>query len=245
MSASDRQTLANRALRLLRDRIFEGRIAGGARLYEVALSEALGLSRTPVREALGRLEQEGLVERLDSVGYVVRSFSFADVLDAIELRGVLEGTVARLAAERGVPEEKLSAINAILRELDVAVPADPAELRFERYVELNAEFHAAMAGLSGSAILRRELERAVALPFASPSAFLEVQESIPFFRRSLGSGQAQHRAIVEAVERRQSARAEAIAREHAQLARRNFEYILSENRGLLAQVPGLALLKTA
>lgn len=241
----DRQTQSNRALRALRDRIFEGTIAGGERLYEVALSETLGLSRTPLREALARLEQEGLVERVGSGGYMVRSFSFADVIDAIELRGVLEGTAARLAAERGVGAANMNEIKRIVADLDAVVPADPAHLRFERYVELNAAFHDRLAALSGSAVIRRELERATGLPFASPSAFLEAQERMPAFRRSLGAAQAQHRAIVEAIERRQSARAEALAREHAQLARLNLEYILTEDRSLMAGVPGLALIKTA
>lgn len=243
MSGPDRDTQANRALRALRDRIFDGTITGGARLYEVALSETLGLSRTPLREALGRLEQEGLVERAEGGGFMVRRFSFADVVDAIELRGVLEGTAARLAAERGADSATFARMRAVVTELDAAVPGDPRALRFDRYVALNDEFHALLAVLCGSTVIRRELERATGLPFASPSAFLAVQEEVPAFRRSLGLAQAQHRAAVEAIGRREGARAEAILREHAQIARANLEYVLAEDRRLIPQVPGLALVK--
>ena len=89
------QTLA--ALLRLRDLILEGGLAPGERLSELAVVERLGVSRTPVRAALARLEHEGLVEALPGGGYAVREFSRADVNDAIEIRGVLEGLAARLA----------------------------------------------------------------------------------------------------------------------------------------------------
>ena len=86
-------THSKRALFRLRQRIVEGEIPGGTRLYEVALAEKLQISRTPVREAMSRLAEEGLLDRANGGGFLVRSFSYADVVDAIELRGVLEGTV--------------------------------------------------------------------------------------------------------------------------------------------------------
>ena len=74
------------------------------------LAKEFSISRTPIREALSRLAEEGLLERARGGGFVVRSFAIADVLDMIELRGVLEGTAARLAAERGVSAAKLAGI---------------------------------------------------------------------------------------------------------------------------------------
>ncbi len=90
-----------KALLGLRDLILTGEVEPGERLSEVALSERLSVSRTPLRAALQKLEQEGLVALIPSGGYAVRSFSRQEVIDAIELRGVLEGAAARLAAERG------------------------------------------------------------------------------------------------------------------------------------------------
>src|ERR1700712_4849321 len=73
----------------------------GERIAELAVVERLGVSRTPIRAALVRLEQEGLLQALPNGGFAVRTFSERDVSDAIELRGTVEGLAARLAAERG------------------------------------------------------------------------------------------------------------------------------------------------
>lgn len=234
-----RQTL--KALLGLRNLVLGGDVAPGDRLSEVLLAKRLGISRTPLRAAFARLEQEGLLEQIPSGGYSVRGFRLADVFDAIELRGVLEGTAARVAAERGVEPAKLNAIKALVAELDKTFRDRPEDMLFDRYVALNASFHMALASLSGSELLRREVERAMLLPFASPSAFLEQQEAVPAFRRSLTLAQQQHRDIVEAIQRREGARAEALAREHARLARRNLEFVVNQDRSLMTRVPGLTL----
>jgi GntR family transcriptional regulator of vanillate catabolism len=224
----------------VRDLVFSGTIAPGERLSEIGVSEHLGLSRTPVRAALARLEQEGILEAIPSGGYSVRQFSVADVADAIELRGVLEGTAARLAAERGISEADLSTLRQLIRDLDAAVMPSPDMMDLDRYMALNATFHEMLAGLSGSKIVQRELERVMQLPFAGPSAFLNAQVTVPEFRASLAFGQAQHRAIAQAIEAREGSRAEAVTREHARLARINLDFVLKD-RSLMGQVPGLLL----
>src|SRR5690606_12825269 len=117
----------------VRDLVFSGTIAPGERLSEIGVSEHLGLSRTPVRAALARLEQEGILEAIPSGGYSVRQFSVADVADAIELRGVLEGTAARLAAERGISEADLSTLRQLIRDLDATVTGPVEGLRSEEH----------------------------------------------------------------------------------------------------------------
>lgn len=236
------QTL--KALLGVRDLVLGGDVTPGQRLSEIVLAERLNISRTPLRAALARLEQEGLLEQIPSGGYAVRGFTLTDITDAIELRGVLEGTAARLAAERGVAPAKMKAIKGLIVELDKCFRDRPEDMLFDEYVELNAEFHTMLAGLSGSETMRREVERAAQLPFASPSAFLEKQEDILAFRSSLIHAQHQHRDIVEAIEMREGARAEALAREHARLARRNLEFVIDEDRSLITRVPGLALLSS-
>jgi GntR family transcriptional regulator of vanillate catabolism len=234
------QTLTLKAVLGLRDLLLDGSYAPGERLSEVALAERLGISRTPLRTALQRLEQEGLVELIPTGGYAVRSFSHEDVVDSIELRGVLEGTAARLAAERGVPAQRIRAIEDTLAELDKALGPGPDDLIFDRYVELNAKFHVQLSELSGSGVVAREVARITGLPFASPSAFLEQQAALPTFRQSLVMGQSHHRGIVEAIARRQGSKAEALAREHASLALRNLE-IATKHGGTLVRLPALAL----
>jgi GntR family transcriptional regulator of vanillate catabolism len=237
---TERASQSHRALMGVRDLVISGEVRPGARLSEIAVAQRLGISRTPLRAALARLEQEGLVEQIPSGGYAVRSFSREEVIDAIELRGVLEGTAVRLAAERGVAPARMAELKRLLVEIDRALADDIAQMEFDRYVELNAGFHDLLSGLA-SLTIRREIERVTRLPFASPSAFLDKQADVPEFRRSLYGGHAQHRAIVNAIELREGARAEALAREHARLARLNLEFVLDQDRSLIRRVPALAL----
>ncbi|WPZ32584.1 GntR family transcriptional regulator [Thalassobaculum sp. OXR-137] len=229
-----------KALLGIRELVFSGEVGPGVRLSEVTLSGRLGISRTPIRAALAQLDQEGVVETIPSGGYTVRGFTPADVADAIELRGALEGMAARLAAERGVPPARLQAMHTLLAELDALV-ADPAQTDFQAYIARNGEFHEHLHALSGSETIRRELERAMRLPFAGPNAFISAQEEMPEVRASLVVAQAQHRAIVNAIELREGARAEALAREHARLARANLDAMI-EDRKRMTTVPGLSLI---
>ena len=241
MSEGRGSTHTKRATYELRHRIVQGELAGGTRLYEVALAEELNISRTPVREAMSRLAEEGLLQRAAGGGFMVRSFTYRDVIDAIELRGVLEGTAARLAAESGVPPEKMLAIKDIVDEIDTFIWAAGSPADFDRYSELNAAFHDALAQLCGSDIISAELERVKSLPFASPSAFVLGRADSAAAHRAMIIGQAQHRALIEAIDNREGARAEAIAREHARNARVNLESNRSAgDSGEL--LPGLALI---
>ena len=98
MSDLERQSQFEKALSGLRSLVLSGEFEANSRLPETALADRLGISRTPLRQAMDRLIAEGLLERLESGGCRVASFSVTDVIDSIELRGVLEGTAARLAA---------------------------------------------------------------------------------------------------------------------------------------------------
>lgn len=235
------KTHTMRALVELRRRILNGEIAGGTRLLEVAQAEDLQISRTPVREAMSRLAEEGLLERGRSGGFVVRRFAIADVIDTIELRGVLEGTAARFAAERGVPESRMDEFRSIIAELDACFGEAHDAVDFERYTELNTTFHGALARLSGSATIEQELSRVTRLPFAAPSAFLPTGLEPSAFRRYLEIAQSQHRTIVEAIAAGEGTRAEAMAREHARSARDNLERFFAGKTDLESPVPALAL----
>ena len=142
----------------LREMILAGELAAGSRIAELSIVEKLGASRTPIRAALMRLEQEGLLAALPNGGYAVRTFSEREVSDAIELRGTIEGLAARLAAERGVAAAVLDEARQCLAQIDVLLQA-PAinDDGFSRYVALNRDFHALLAKLPGSAFMQREI----------------------------------------------------------------------------------------
>ena len=225
-----------RALLQLREMILSGELAGGARIAELSIVERLGVSRTPIRAALMRLEQEGLLELLPTGGYAVRTFSERDVLDAIELRGTLEGLSARMAAERSAPAVVLGEARACLREID-AIVSHPSlsDECFSRFVTLNERFHALLSEMSGSDVMARELEHVTRLPFASASAFVVGQAHSGPSRDMLVIAQDQHWQVLQAIEQREGARAEAIMREHSRLALRNLHAVLQ------GQIDGHAL----
>jgi GntR family transcriptional regulator of vanillate catabolism len=133
-------------------------------------------------------------------------------------------------------------MKAIVDELDTCFGPHEDDVDFDSYSDLNEKFHIELAALSGSEVVRREVERAAALPFASPTAFLPNKLEIAAFKRSLRSAQDQHRAILNAIVAREGARAEFVAREHARTARQNLEYIFSQDPELLQKIPGLALI---
>jgi len=228
----------------LRELVLNGAFDADERLFEVNLSERLGLSRTPVRAALSTLENEGLLSRAEGSGYVVRSFTVEDVFDAIEIRGVMEGTSLRLAAERGVKQEKLDAIEEILVAFDKVIEVrEASEIDVQAYSELNNQFHKVIPTLAGSKTIEIEIKRVNRLPFAAASSFLAKQHQIPGFRESLVRAHRQHRAMISAVQNREGTRVEAIAREHARVARENFMYAYYEDRNLAKLIPGLSLVE--
>jgi GntR family transcriptional regulator, vanillate catabolism transcriptional regulator len=230
-----------RALLRLRELILNGEFAPGERMVELPLVERLGVSRTPLRLALAALEHEGLLRRLKAGGYVVREFTMSDIADAIELRGVLEGTAVRFAAERGVARRDLRALRAINEEIHPLVHQADYE-SFERYVELNERFHGRLVGMGASPLLDRALEAIVSLPFAGASAALIMAEAeLPESRDILVVAHRHHRSLIEAIEQRQGMRAEMVAREHARLALANLE-VVTEHTDVLARMPGASLL---
>ena len=103
--------------------VLRGGFAPGERLTELGLAERLAASRTPVRAALERLPQEGLLEALPTTGFVVREFGLSDICDSIDLRGTLEGTAARLAAERWQNAADLAEMRHLCEQMDAIVSA--------------------------------------------------------------------------------------------------------------------------
>ena len=226
----------------LRELILSGELPPGSRVAELAIVERLGVSRTPIRAALLRLEQEGLIESLPGGGYAVRSFSERDVSDAIELRGTVEGLVARTAAERGAPAQVLDEARAVLRDIDkVLARAALDDESFSRYVELNGRFHVLLGELATSPLLAREMERVASLPFASPSAFVIAQSNTPQARDMLIVAQDHHWQVLAAIEAREGSRAEALMREHSRIAQRNLRAVVQSQEH--DRMPGVRLIR--
>jgi GntR family transcriptional regulator of vanillate catabolism len=232
-----------RTLLRLREMLFRGEFQRGERLSELPLSARLGVSRTPIRLALERLAHEGLLEPSRSGGFVVREFTVDAVWDAIEVRGVLEGTAARLAAERLEDDRELDPLRRIRDEMDSMQKPANNEDSFSQYLDLNERFHSEVIRLAKNDMLQWTLDRVISLPFASPSALVFARSKLPGSADMQIIGQEQHHAIVDAIENRHGTRAESVAREHARLSRRNLELVLTD-REILSFIPGNSLIKT-
>jgi GntR family transcriptional regulator, vanillate catabolism transcriptional regulator len=233
------QTLA--AIVGLRDLILSGELLPGERISENLVAQRLNASRTPVRAALMRLASEGLLDRIPSGGFTVRAFTEHDIIDAGEVRGSLEGLAARLAAERGVSSDKLNKLRDAVQGIDRLFASEDRNFDVQAYIAFNAIFHETIHAASDSVILRRQLDQLMSLPFASPSAFIELDDSRPSLRTILIVAQEQHRAVLEAIEQRQSARAEVVMREHAQNSQRYILKIKSQGQQLRLKPSGAVI----
>lgn len=231
-----------RAQLQLRELILSGELPGGMRIAELSIVERLGVSRTPIRAALLRLEQEGLLEALPNGGYAVRTFTERDISESIELRGTIEGLLARLAAERGAPPVVLGEARRCLEQIDAFLRAPAlSETAFSQYVALNERFHALLREMAGSDVITHQLDRVMSLPFASPSAFVVEQADSPQARDMLVVAQDQHWQVIEAIERREGARAEGVMREHSRIAQRNLRLAVRNQIG--SGLPGVQLIR--
>ncbi|TPE51684.1 GntR family transcriptional regulator [Amaricoccus solimangrovi] len=236
-------TQSSRAVLELRNLIVGGHIPPEERLTEVQLSERLGMSRTPIRAAIQQLRAEGLLEPLPGGGFHARAFGPAEIAEAIELRGMIEGFAARLLAERGIAPEDFARLGALVAEMDALFEAeDFGADQFVAYGGLNARFHAALASATGSALVVEEARRANARPFAAASALVRVRGGGAASRDHLLPAQDQHRAVLEAIRERQGARAEAIMREHARHSERNLMKALRA-KAPLTGVAGAGLIR--
>ncbi len=143
-----RVTLHDAVLNQLRDMIIEGTLAPGARINEGQVGSALGVSRTPLREAIKTLASEGLVEIVPARGAIVRRFSEANIREILEVLKALEQTAARRLCAAGSDQE----IAAILRLHDEMMRLYAARDRLP-YFKLNQSIHSAIVAGSGNSVL--------------------------------------------------------------------------------------------
>lgn len=191
------------AYRRLLDEIRSGALAPGARLREIELAARLGISRTPVREAIRQLESDGLVTHLPRQGATIRSLDHAEVVELYEMRAVLEGTAARLAA-RAASDIELAELAALNAELATA-PAG-AQAR-----EINRIFHRTLIEAARNRFLIKAMSALQkTLLILGPTTLAEPDRAV--------AAVAEHGAVLEALRARDGAGAEAAMRAHVEAA---------------------------
>jgi DNA-binding GntR family transcriptional regulator len=199
---------SDRAYELIRDMILSGDLPSGAKIGEEALAEQCGVSRTPVREALSRLEAELLIRRSDTQRSFVADWSLEDVEEMFELRGLLESRAARRAAKRinwGQIERLKLHHKAIGEAIHAAVPDT------QQFIEHNHHFHAIILEASASAQLTNMLARIVERPIVHRTA---QNYSFDDLKRS----HRQHGELIAAFEQHDPAWAEAVMISHIRRA---------------------------
>ena len=237
-----RMNLQETVLMQLRDLILGGTFAPGHRLAEQPLAERLGASRTPIRSALVTLEQEGLIESSETGKYSVRQFTPQEVIDAIAVRGHLEGMAARLVAEHGLTRQLEAELQRCLHAGDKLLSDNPLTLNsYTAYGLMNDQFHAAILNACGNRALQRAMAMNDKLPFAQASAMLPMQGRVSLDRDWMQYAHKQHHMLLDALKQGASARAQSLAVEHTEVAQMNMRLALERRVDSEACMPGIRL----
>jgi DNA-binding GntR family transcriptional regulator len=189
-----------RAYRSLKADIVAGRYRPGEPLSEVSLGREHGMSRTPIREGLARLWQEGYLERVVGHGYFISRVTVQQIHDTFDVRRLLEGAAAARAAELATDE----AIEH-LRELASAAPGVPDDYRASE--QANLSFHLAIAACARNTLALELIERCL----AQVDRFISLGVSFGAFMETVSEA---HLEIVDAIARRDPAAARARMEAH-------------------------------
>ena len=234
-TASKRPTDASSAIEMLREhslatlaqqelerRIISGEIVAGAKLNEVEVAAALGVSRGPVREAFSALSQAGLVRVEKNRGVFVRQVSLEEASEFYEVRAALEGLIGRLAARR-IAIDEIEQLRSVVRRMH----ATQKTRRADEYFALNVEFHDVLARAARNNALYAHYRGVVnQLDLYRRATISRSQDNIPLSTQ-------EHEAIVDAIAARDEQRAEALLTEHVLVSRAR----LREALGLAAPKP--------
>ncbi len=205
-------------LEAIREAIIDGTLKPRERLMEIQLAEELGVSRTPIREALRKLEMEGFIVMVPRKGAYVADLSIKDIADVFEIRSALEGLAASLAAER-ITDEELELMERYLVEKAEAIGAND----MENLVTVDTKFHETIYQASRNERLtniinnlREQIQRYRTTTLAYPG---RMQESLD-----------EHRAIVEALQARDTELARQLAGKHIENAENSMIESLKVNK---------------
>jgi DNA-binding GntR family transcriptional regulator len=217
--ALDGRTLWQRVYDHLRDEILSGSLTPGAELSEVALAESLGVSRGPIREAIGRLAAEGLVTVRPRRGAVVSSLSTEEFIELYQVREALELLAVQLAVPR-LGTDDITALQALIDEMSTRAERK----QVGEFFEANTAFHARLVDASGNAKLI--------------DMYRQLLDQLGRYRRrslqlrgNLQRSVAEHAAILRAAKRGDAERAAHLMSEHIRVPQRGLKALADEATG--------------
>lgn len=197
----------------LREQLLQGEFPPNTRLQEIALAERMGVSRTPIREALSVLARDGLLEYAPNRGYTVRHFSLDDILSAFRVRSVLEGLGCRLLAEKGLPADTDTQLQHAIAWGETLLQSTQLQQgQYDQWREMNKAFHLAILLATQNDLLIRFAKQARNIPIVFNGSFRWY--STRDFQRS----QDHHRVIYTAIKNGQAERADNMMQEHVMQA---------------------------
>jgi DNA-binding GntR family transcriptional regulator len=201
----------------LREAIIQGRLKPGERMMEIQLADEMGVSRTPIREAIRKLELEGFVVMVPRKGAYVSGISVKDIVDVFEVRAALEALAAGLAAERITPDEQEELERSLVAISEVSSKAD-----INAIVETDTNFHELIYKASRNERLfqivihlKEQIQRFRTTSLSQPGRSKDALE--------------EHRKMVEAISDRNVELAQALAREHIENAEQSMLNALRED----------------
>jgi DNA-binding GntR family transcriptional regulator len=212
---------SDRAYDRIRDMILQGDLPPGTQIREEQLAESCGVSRTPVRDALRRLEGQAFIRRNESQRSFVAEWSLDDIADAFDLRAILEARAARRAAER-IDATAMQQLHDCNRRILQAVTQIPADV--QGFLEANREFHAIILEKAASRRLSALLGALIEQPVIWRTAH-------HYGREALLRSHGEHEELLAAFARRDGAWAEAVMSAHIHRA---FHAYADAHQGLTA-----------
>ena len=226
-------TDATEATALLRERLLNGEFAPGMRLQQIPLSASLGISRTPLREALLTLAREGLLSYEPNRGYAVRHFGSRDIEQAYEVRAQLEAFACHLCARQGLAEPAQQVLAGCLAQGDAILRAGrlrPGDL--PEYRAMNVTFHETILEGAHNRFVSDFVRQTQNVPFASDRVFVWEDHAV------ISRSHDDHHRIFHAIGEKDAARAEALMREHVVNAGRILLRSMAERSNGEAATPG-------
>ena len=210
----------------LREMILSGEIPPSTKLREIPLADRLGVSRTPVRLALGILAREGLLDHEPRRGFSVRDVTFDEIFAAFDVRGSLKALAAKTAAVRGLSRDETDELDACLAEGESLLGRTSVEVP-ACWTAMNGRLHAAVVRMAASRPLSDALAFNARLPLVSPGAIAFCQGQSDLALTLMRHAQSQHVEIVRGLQRREVDRVQALMVEHAYQSREFLGRILA------------------
>jgi len=200
---NDYELLSKKVYRILKSRIIKGDLKPGKKILEINIAEQLGVSRTPVREALRELSAEGFVKMEPNLGMIVIGFSLEELKEVLQTRRVLEGFAASVAAEK-ITQEETKKLEKITKKMSICISKNDVVA----YSELNAEFHNLILHVCGNKRLMK-----ICNNLSSSDHRFRIR-SLRDNPERLKYSLQEHQEIMEALNRRNSKQADKLSQKH-------------------------------